>query len=145
MHGIAFIFLSVYVYFLVSILKIQNLEVFITILPIYVISYGSSWYVSKVLLKFFGEYDSLEFRKIMKDQYIRWVIYIVCWIIIGVYFWSVAFVKGLITEQIVNKKILEQIWIFDIIHFTFGIFLCCSTIIHISSIEKIMTRTRLIE
>lgn len=91
------------------------------------------------------EYGSLEFRKIMKEKYLRWSIYVVCWGIIVVYFGSITFVKELIMEQIVNKKILEQISIFEFIHNSFGVFLFYSVSIHISSIEKIMARTRLIE
>lgn len=144
-HGMALIFLSGYVYFLVSILKIENLKVVITIIFISGIAYGATFCIAKVLLEFSKGYDSFDFKKIMKEKYLRWSKYVVCWGVIILYFWSVTYLKELVTEQIMSKKILEQVWVFDIIHFTFGVFLCYSAIAHISSIEKVIERTKLIE
>lgn len=144
-HGMAVIFLIGYVYFLVSILKIEDLKILIGTIIIYIIAYGSSWYVPEVALKLVKGYNSLEFNKIMKEKYIRTFRYIFCWGIIPLSFFSTIYIKDFIIKQTWNEKILDQVWIFDIIHFIFLLFLCYSPFAHIGVIEKIIERTKLIE
>ena len=144
-HGMAVIFLIGYVYFLVSILKIENLKILIGTIIINIIAYGGSWYVSEVALKLVKGYDSLEFKKIMKEKYIRRFRYIFCWGIVSLELWSTMYIKGLITKQIGNEKLLGQVWTFDIIHFIFFLFLCYSIFAHTGTIEKMIERTNLIE
>lgn len=125
-HGMAVIFLSGYVYFLVSILKIKDSIIFLIIF-IYGVAYWSSFCISNIFLQFLDGYKSLSFKEIVMDKYIGVLKYFSYCIIIMIYF---------VSQNFINKIIKNPIWLNDFIHITFGIFLLFSMSIHVNRIEK---------